>query len=28
MTEKGHELALQIPMGERPKEVIAKALAG
>lgn len=28
MTEKGHELALQIPMGERPKEVVAKALAG
>lgn len=28
MTGKGHELALQIPMGERPKEVVAKALAG
>ncbi|KAH6613925.1 hypothetical protein C7974DRAFT_320806 [Boeremia exigua] len=28
MTERGHELALEIPMGERPKEVITKALAG
>jgi hypothetical protein len=28
MTEKGHELALQIPMGDRPKVVVAKALAG
>jgi hypothetical protein len=28
MTERGHELALQIPMGERPREVVEKALAG
>ncbi|KAF9739502.1 hypothetical protein PMIN06_001109 [Paraphaeosphaeria minitans] len=28
MTEKGHELALQIPMEGRPKELIQKALAG
>lgn len=28
MTEKGHELALQIPMGERPREVVMKALKG
>ena len=28
MTEKGHELALQIPMSGRPQELIAKALAG
>jgi hypothetical protein len=28
MTDKGHELALQIPMGERPQEVMNKALAG
>ena len=27
MTERGHELALQIPMGERPREVMNKALA-
>jgi hypothetical protein len=27
MTQKGHELALQIPMGDRPKELIQKALA-
>ncbi|KNG48922.1 glutamyl-trna synthetase [Stemphylium lycopersici] len=27
MTERGHELALQIPMGERPREVMDKALA-
>ena len=26
MTERGHELALQIPMGERPREVMDKAL--
>ncbi|KAF9694366.1 hypothetical protein EKO04_007627 [Ascochyta lentis] len=28
MTEKGHDLALQIPMSGRPQELIAKALAG
>ncbi|KAF1350549.1 hypothetical protein EJ07DRAFT_159479 [Lizonia empirigonia] len=28
MTEKGHELALQIPMSGRPQELITKALAG
>ncbi|KAH6883038.1 hypothetical protein BKA58DRAFT_28972 [Alternaria rosae] len=28
MTERGHELALEIPMGERPREVVMKALAG
>ncbi|KAJ4318389.1 hypothetical protein N0V94_004435 [Neodidymelliopsis sp. IMI 364377] len=28
MTDKGHELALQIPMSGRPQELIAKALAG
>lgn len=28
MTEKGHTLALQIPMDGRPKELIQKALAG
>ncbi|KAF2473550.1 uncharacterized protein BDR25DRAFT_323381 [Lindgomyces ingoldianus] len=28
MTEKGHELALQIPMSGRPQEVLQKALAG
>ncbi|KAL1593188.1 hypothetical protein SLS60_010796 [Paraconiothyrium brasiliense] len=28
MTERGHELALQIPMEGRPKELIQKALAG
>lgn len=28
MTEKGHELALQIPMDGRPRELIEKALAG
>lgn len=28
MTEKGHELALQIPMSGRPQELINKALAG
>lgn len=28
MSEKGHELALGIPMGERPREVVARALAG
>ena len=28
MTEKGHELALQIPMSGRPQELVAKALAG
>jgi hypothetical protein len=28
MTERGHELALQIPMGERPLELVKKALAG
>ena len=28
MTEKGHELALQIPMSGRPQELIARALAG
>lgn len=28
MTEKGHELALQIPMEGRPKELLEKALAG
>ncbi|KAF2844789.1 hypothetical protein T440DRAFT_473112 [Plenodomus tracheiphilus IPT5] len=28
MTEKGHELALKIPMGERPREVMEKALKG
>lgn len=28
MTEKGHELALQIPMEGRPRELVEKALAG
>jgi hypothetical protein len=28
MTERGHELALEIPMGDRPREVVMKALAG
>ncbi|ORY09595.1 hypothetical protein BCR34DRAFT_568156 [Clohesyomyces aquaticus] len=28
MTERGHELALQIPMEGRPKELMEKALAG
>ncbi|KAI4608060.1 hypothetical protein J4E83_009243 [Alternaria metachromatica] len=28
MTERGHELALEIPMGERPREVVMKALKG
>jgi len=28
MTEKGHELALKIPMSGRPQELIQKALAG
>jgi hypothetical protein len=28
MTERGHELALQLPMEGRPKELIQKALAG
>lgn len=28
MTERGHELALEIPMEGRPREVIGKALAG
>jgi hypothetical protein len=28
MTERGHELALEIPMGERPREVVLRALAG
>lgn len=28
MTEKGHDLALQVPMSGRPQELIAKALAG
>jgi hypothetical protein len=28
MTERGHELALQIPMEGRPKELIEKALGG
>ncbi|KIW01835.1 uncharacterized protein PV09_06686 [Verruconis gallopava] len=28
MTEKGHELALQIPLNGRPKELIEKALEG
>lgn len=28
MSEKGHELALNIPMSDRSKELIAKALAG
>jgi hypothetical protein len=28
MTERGHELALQIPMEGKPKELIEKALAG
>lgn len=28
MSERGHELALQIPMGERPLELVKKALAG
>jgi hypothetical protein len=28
MTERGHELALEIPMDGRPKELIQKALAG
>ena len=28
MTEKGHELALQIPMTGRPQELVQKALAG
>ncbi|KAI4687977.1 uncharacterized protein J4E84_004905 [Alternaria hordeiaustralica] len=28
MTERGHELALEIPMGERPREVVMKALEG
>lgn len=28
MGERGHELALQIPMGERPLELVKKALAG
>jgi hypothetical protein len=28
MTDKGHELALQIPMSGRPQELVQKALAG
>lgn len=28
MSERGHELALQIPMSETSKELIGKALAG
>ncbi|KAK4694571.1 hypothetical protein P7C71_g3035, partial [Lecanoromycetidae sp. Uapishka_2] len=28
MSEKGHELALQIPMSDRCKDLVAKALAG
>jgi len=28
MSEKGHELALQIPMSERCKDLVGKALAG
>ncbi|OJD34695.1 glutamyl-trna synthetase [Diplodia corticola] len=28
MSERGHELALQIPMGERPLELVKKALGG
>lgn len=28
MTERGHELALQIPMEGRPRELVEKALAG
>ncbi|OCK84033.1 glutamyl-tRNA synthetase [Lepidopterella palustris CBS 459.81] len=28
MSERGHELALQIPMSERPLELVKKALAG
>jgi hypothetical protein len=28
MTEKGHELALKIPMSGRPQELVQKALAG
>lgn len=28
MSEEGHMLALEIPMGDRPKELVAKALAG
>jgi hypothetical protein len=28
MTERGHELALQIPMGERPLSLVKKALEG
>lgn len=28
MTEKGHDLALQIPMSGRPQELVQKALAG
>ncbi|KAF2263318.1 hypothetical protein CC78DRAFT_466027 [Lojkania enalia] len=28
MTEKGHELALQIPMSGRPQELVQKALVG
>jgi hypothetical protein len=28
MTERGHELALEMDMGDRPREVVAKALAG
>ncbi|CAO2655059.1 Nn.00g117920.m01.CDS01 [Neocucurbitaria sp. VM-36] len=28
MTERGHELALGIPMGARPMELVTKALAG
>ena len=28
MTDQGHELALKIPMGERPMELVKKALAG
>ncbi|KAI4627157.1 uncharacterized protein J4E87_004499 [Alternaria ethzedia] len=28
MTERGHELALEIPMGERPRGVVMKALEG
>ncbi|KAL1621979.1 hypothetical protein SLS56_008923 [Neofusicoccum ribis] len=28
MSDEGHSLALQIPMGDRPKELVQKALAG
>ncbi|CAN9202127.1 unnamed protein product [Alternaria sp. RS040] len=28
MTDQGHELALKVPMGERPMELVKKALAG